>query len=253
MTKIKTILVDDEVNSRELLTYMLRRFPQIDIVGEAAGVEQALEVIPQTAPQLVFLDIQMPVASGFDLLKRFNPLPFEVVFVTSYDQYAINAIKFNALDYLLKPVDYESLEHAVKKVEYNIGQKIGNEVKIVNLLHNLNSATADLRLAVHVGDKVRILNTSDIVYIEGEGRYSHMHTPGSERYTTARNIKEFEEFLGEDSSFIRISRSVLLNTAFIASYTKGEQLSIETRNGLTFNVPRRKRTEMLDKLLRKNT
>src|SRR6218665_2347263 len=125
---VKAVLVDDESGSREVLRGLLQRyFPGIVIAGEADHAQQAYELILEVQPQLVFLDIQMPRGDGFSLLRRFEAVPFEVIFVTSYDQYAINAIRFNALDYLLKPVEIPELKNAVEKVFHRIEKKLSSE------------------------------------------------------------------------------------------------------------------------------
>ena len=249
MNRIKAILVDDETGNRELMNNMLKDFPVIEIVGEASNVEQAYELVCEQKPDLVFLDIQMPRANGFNLLNKFVVVPFEVVFVTSYDKYAINAIKFNALDYLLKPLDYESLEQAIKKVEYSIDKKISNTKQIINLLYNLDDVTREKRMAVHSGENVKIVNASEIIYVEAEGRYCNINTTNNEKHITARNIKEFEDYLGTNSTFIRVSRSFILNVNYIKSYSKGEPFFIEMTNGKSFEIPRRKKSEILEKLL----
>jgi len=251
-TRIKALLVDDEADNRELLRNMLCDFPVIEVTGEASNVEQAYALVCATAPQLVFLDIQMPSANGFNLLKKFDTVPFEVVFVTSYDEYAINAIRFNALDYLLKPLDFGSLEQAIERVRKRLDRQTGNRTQIVNLLYNLDDANQERRMTVHTGENVTILHAGEILHVEAEGRYCHIHTHNGEKHTTARNLKEFEDYFGARSPFIRISRSVIINVSYIKSYSKGEPFIIEMRNGLSFEIPRRKKAEILEKLVEKH-
>ena len=247
---IKALLVDDEQDSREVLRSLLEtHFPVVTIVGEATSAEDAYHLIGRHHPQLVFLDIQMPRASGFSLLKKFETVPFEVVFVTSFDQYAINAIKFSALDYLLKPVELPDLEMAVNKaIQRKQDELVNGNLRIINLLHNLEPDIKDRQLAVHAGEKVMILNTRDILYIEGEGRYCNVFMQNNEHYITAKYLKDFEDYLGETSSFIRISKSYLINTLHIRDYTKGELCIIRMTNKMTFEVARRKKQEILERL-----
>jgi two-component system LytT family response regulator len=137
--EIRTIIIDDESKSRLVLRTLLNRTcPQITILGEAADAEEAFELIKRLKPELIFLDIQMPRADGFSLLKRFDPVPFEIIFVTSFDQYAISAIKFSALDYLLKPVEVTDLLEAVKKARERIASQQDNKTQIVNLLRSID-------------------------------------------------------------------------------------------------------------------
>ena len=247
---ITAVLVDDEEDNRELLSNLLQSyFPEIEVLGTAASVHEAYELILKTAPQLVFLDIQMPRANGFNLLTRFDPVPFEVIFVTSYDQYAINAIKFNALDYILKPVEIESLKQTIKRAAQKIEYNERDTLQIVNLLYNLGTHNKDKRIAVHVSDKVKILDVREVTYIEADGRYCTIFNKNGERFSTARILKDFEDYLGLESSFIRIGKSHLINASYVKSYSKGEPIMVEMADGTVFEVPRRKKAEILDKLL----
>lgn len=249
MRKIRTALVDDESGSREVLLSLLEKyFPQVEVVGQAANVEQAFDMIHTQKPQLVFLDIQMPKASGFDLLKKFEEVPFEVVFVTSFDSYAINAIKFSALDYLLKPVEVQDLEETINKAIKSIDLKNNKGLQIINLLHNLDTDIHEKKIAVHAGEKVKLLSEMEIVFAEGDGRYCHIILINGETYTTARNLKEFEAYFQITNNFVRIAKDLLINIKHIKNYSKGEPCIIEMANGKTFEVARRKKTEVLGKL-----
>jgi len=247
---ITAILVDDEADNRELLANLLHAyFPEIVLLGTAASVDEAYQLIVKTNPQLVFLDIQMPRANGFNLLKKFDPVPFEVIFVTSYDQYAINAIRFNALDYILKPIETDILFEGIKRAAAKIEQNEQTAPQIINLLYSLENKE-NKKIAVHVSDKVRILDAADIIYIEADGRYCTIVNHDGQKFTTAKILKDFEDYLGVDSSFIRINKSFMANAAFIKSYSKGEPLMVEMANGKVFEVPRRKKGEILQKLIR---
>lgn len=246
---IATIIVDDEKNSREVLIKLLqKKHPEIKIIGEASNVEAAYELCINLKPQLIFLDIQMPRANGFNLLKKFNEVPFEVIFVTSFDHYAITAIKFNALDYLLKPVELNDLQYAVDKAIKNISGKINQRVQMINLLQNMDSDVVDKKFAIHSGEKVKMLREQDILYIEGDGRYCHITMNTKETFTTPKNLKEFEDYFDNNSSFFRISKSFIINTNYIKEYLKGEPFIIVMLDDKTFEVARRKKSEVLEKL-----
>jgi len=245
---ITAIIVDDESDSREVLESLIRsNFPEIEIVGNASDVKTAHELILRTNPQLVFLDIQMPQANGFNLLTKFSVVPFEVVFVTSYDQYAINAIRFNALDYILKPVSLKDLTEAVRRSVEKIQSKTGNTLQIVNLLDELGDSS-NKKLAVHSGKNVKILPVNEIITIEGDGRYCMMETTNSERYSMTKTLKDFEDYFGTGSAFIRINKRILINTAHIKEYSKSEPFYVEMSNGKMFEIPRRKKTGILQRL-----
>ncbi len=247
--KISALLIDDEKNSRSVLKTLLSKYcPVVEVIGEASNVEEAYDSIITLKPQLVFLDIQMPRANGFNLLKKFDKIFFEVIFVTSYDQYAITAIKFNALDYLLKPVDIDELKLATNKVLARINEKKETQPYIINLLQQLDGDLSERKFAVHSGEKVKMIGEQEIVYIEGDGRYSKIFTNLGAQFTTPRNLKEFEDFYGESSSLIRISKTFILNVRYIKEYSKGEPFIITMTNKKTFEVARRKKAEILLKL-----
>ena len=247
--RIKAILVDDESKSRTVMRSLLENFSAaIELVGEAANIDTAFDLIQMQKPQLVFLDIQMPRGNGFDLLKKFEEVPFEVIFVTSFDKYAISAIKFSALDYLLKPVEVNDLKDAVEKAIKTIGQKQDSGKQIVNLLHSLDANEKDLKIAVQVGKNIKLINTSNIVYIESDGLYCNITTVNNERFIIAKYLKEFEDYFGDTSSFVRIHRSCLLNVTQIKGYNVGEPCIIEMMTGKTFEVARRKKQEVLERL-----
>lgn len=249
MKKIRSVLIDDEAGSRRVMLALIDKyFPVLEVVGEAANVDEAYELIVSLCPQLVFLDIQMPRADGFNLLNRFTQIPFEVIFVTGYNHYAINAIRFNALDYLLKPVEVSDLKNAVEKAVQRIDKNVNNSIQVINLLHSLNAESHERRLSVHAGEKVRMLRVRDIQYVEADRRYCHLFMDQNERYTTVRSLSEFEDYLGEGSSFIRISKSFLLNTDYIKEYSKGDPFIITLKNNMLFEIPRRKKSEILGKL-----
>lgn len=248
---MKAILVDDEEKSRRVLRSLLEKFcPEIQICGEAEGVEQAAQLVKEQKPGLVFLDIQMPTGSGFDLLRKYEELPFDVIFVTSYDEYAINAIKFSALDYLMKPVEVEELKRAVgKAVKKSSSNNTG--LQVINLLNNTSENNVEKSVAVHVNEKVMFIKINSIIRIEADNRYAHLHTKDGNKYTVTKTLKEFEEFLANNRSFVRINKNYMLNLNSVKNYSKGEPCIIETEDGMTFEVSRRKKQEILE-VLKKN-
>jgi two-component system, LytTR family, response regulator len=249
--RITAILVDDERHSREVLRDLLENFfKEIELVGEAENVEDAYKLVKAKKPQLVFLDIQMPKQSGFNLLKKFEEVPFDVIFVTSYDQHAIMAIKFSALDYLLKPVEVKDLRDAVAKAKKSIINKNKNGMQIVNLLRTTDPDIKDRKIAVHVNENVKLLTPNNILYIESDGRYSVITTKENGRFTTAKNLKEFEDYLGNNSELIRIHRSCMINVNHIKAYGKKEPYFIEMLNGKLFEIARRKKGEILERVKR---
>jgi len=246
---ITALIVDDEERGRRVMRKLLTKFcPEVEVVGEASSASEGYSLCIQKKPQLVFLDIQMPTGNGFKLLEKFTDVPFDIIFVTGFDQYAINAIKFSALDYLLKPVEVAELKNAVSRAMKSIRDKENKQVQIVNLLNNVDPDSKEKRISMHSNDKVVVINVSDVFYIEADGRYSYVTTQKAEKYMITKTLKEFEEFFSETPLLVRINKSVMLNVAGIKSYAKEEPYYIEMRDGKMFEISRRKRQEVLEKL-----
>lgn len=252
MNEITAILVDDEKNSTEVLATLLgMHCPDIKILSWAHSVKEASVQIREQKPDLVFLDIQMPLQNGFELLKSFgSAIPFEVIFVTSYNHYAINAIKFSALDYLLKPVDISELKAAVKKARAALAEKKDTSFQISHLIKNLSMDEINKSVIVHHKDKVHIVRNNDIEYILSEGRYSNLFLNNRSNFMIPRNLKEFEEYFEQCSTLLRINKSTIINVNLLKSYTKGEMCIIEMESGTTFEVSRRRKQEILQKIKR---
>jgi two-component system LytT family response regulator len=242
------VIIDDETKSRFVLqTLLTQHFPEIELVGEAANAEEGYKLLVQVKPQLVFLDIQMPRSDGFSLLKQFEKVPFEVIFVTSFDQYAIRAIKFSALDYLLKPVEISDLGQAIQKAKESIALKRNNQPQIINLLRSIEDSE-NQRISVHSADSVIMIEENSIISIMSDGNYCTIRTDNNERYVSTRRLIDFEEYFGEDTAFVRITRRNIINVKKIIKYSKGEPCIIEMTNEEVFEVSRRRKTEVLNKL-----
>jgi two-component system, LytTR family, response regulator len=249
MNKLKCILIDDEFSGRIVLKELLGKYcPNVDIIGEAASVREAYEKINSLQPDFIFLDIQMPGENGFDLLKKFDEVNFNVIFVTSYDKYAITAIKFSALDYLLKPVDISDLAASVEKVKNR--KKISDEPTnlIINLLNNIDVTVNEKKLAIHHTDKVKFLNLSDIICFEAANNYTTIFTSDNQKYTVPRVLKDFEDFLPEQKNFIRLNKGVIVNAAYIQHYSKGEPCIIYLKNKQEYEISRRRKIELKEVL-----
>lgn len=244
-------IVDDEKNSREVLRELIRNFsPELQILGEAGDIDSAYRDIQTLHPDLVFLDIQMPNGNGFNLLKRFDRIPFEVVFVTSYDQFAIDAIKFNALDYLLKPISIDLFKEGIKRAKESHRNRLNQDVRIVNLIQSLDHETNDeQKIVAHQNDKVVLVKISNIMYMEAEINYTHMYTHDEQKYTVSKSIKEFEQFLAPIDQFVRIHRKYIVNIECIHSYSKNEPFTITLNNGIELEASRRKKSDLLASLL----
>jgi two-component system LytT family response regulator len=246
---ITAILVDDEQDSRSVLKHLLKTFcPHVTVLGEAGNITAAFDLITALRPQVVFLDIQMAGGNGFSLLKKFQEIPFEVIFVTGYNKYAIEAIKLSALHYLMKPVEVDDLKFAVDKLAWNILKNQNSQEQLVNVIINLEGAELEKRIMVHSHDRVKFLVISDISHFEGERNYTTIHMVNKMKYTSTKNLGEFEEMLGENAQFFRISKSYIINLNHVTSYTKGGPCVLTLSSGLEFEISRRIKQEFLDRM-----
>lgn len=214
---IRAILVDDETNARRVIRGMLQEsFPSVDIVGEAAGVTDAYTLISALAPDLVLLDIELKDGTGFDLLKKFEDIFFQVIFITAFNEYAIQAFKFSALDYVLKPVDPDDFELAMAKVT---NKKLDKEY-LPKLEVFLNNVSQDIKKVVlNSAGAIHIVTVSDIVRCESSGNYTFIYVNGKEKITVARTLKEFDTLFSE-YNFFRIHQSHLINLRYLNSFQK---------------------------------
>ncbi|MFT3827684.1 MAG: LytTR family DNA-binding domain-containing protein [Chitinophagaceae bacterium] len=217
---ITGIIVDDELNNVEHLQRLLQQhFPQIRVVATADNVTAAYTAIVQYRPDLVFLDIQMPGESGFDLLTKFTHIDFEVIFVTAHDQYGIQAIKFSALDYLLKPVTVNDLQVAVEKASTRITKK-QKDHSLENLLSFITTGNKEQqKIALPLQDEIRYAPVGSIIRCEASNNYAYVLLDSGEKLLVCKTLKEFAGLL-KPYGFVRTHQSHLVNTRFVKSYLK---------------------------------
>ena len=202
---LKAIVVDDERLARKELILMLNDFSNIEIEGEAADISTAQKLLAEKNPDLVFLDIQMPGESGFDLINSI-PVNTKVIFVTAFDEYAIRAFDVNALDYLLKPVNPKRLKETIERIE-----QLG---KTVSSSDNLKKLAESDRLLVTLNSRLQFVKIKNIIYISAAGDYTEIKTTENQKGITLKSIKEWEARLPE-SMFVRIHRSTIVNLEFV--------------------------------------
>ncbi|WP_167617345.1 LytR/AlgR family response regulator transcription factor [Maribellus sediminis] len=243
---IKAILVDDEKHGRENLSGILQQnCPEVVILGQATSVETAIELINTLKPDLVFLDIEMPGANGFQLLERLPKVTFEVIFVTAYDSYAIKAIRFSAVDYILKPINLNDLKAAVDKVADRLQRKEENK-RIQELYRNLNQPE-NPRIGLPTGDRIEFIEVSNIIHCRGEGNYTHIFLKNSERLLVAKTLIEFEDLLRE-YQFIRTHKSHLVNLKHVTAFIKTDGGALKLSNGESVAISRRRRETVVEEL-----
>ncbi len=246
---ITAIIIDDEADSRENLCSLLKAHcPQVEILKTCHSPKEGLKILEESQPSLVFLDIEMPGMTGFELLEKLNPVPFEVIFTTAFNQYAIRAIKLSALDYLLKPIIAEDLKNAVSKFER---RKTGNEhleqmrLLLSNLRHPKNEVH---KIAIPSFDGMIFINITDIIRLEAEGSYTRFHTRQGQ-YLVSRTMKEYEDLLSEND-FFRVHHGHMINLNQVNRYVKGDGGYIILHDGTNVPVSARRKTEVLERISR---
>jgi two-component system, LytTR family, response regulator len=220
---INAIIIDDEKNNIENLQGLLKKYcPQVRIVDIALQADDGIALIKNLQPQLIFLDIQMPGKSGFDMLMELKEYRFEIILVTAYDQYGIKAVKFSAVDYLLKPVDIEELKNAVQKAERRIREKVQN-FELENLLQVIKNREqkSTHKLALPTLKETRFVSPDDIIRCESSNAYTSFYISTGEKIVVSKPIFEYEELLS-DFEFIRCHQSHLVNKKYIKSWIKGD-------------------------------
>ena len=245
---IKTIIVDDEEKSRITLNNLVTKHcPQLQIVDLCDSVASAEKSILINSPDLVFLDIEMPFENGFTLLEKIKNPTFRVIFTTAYGQYAIKAIKYSALDYLLKPVDVDDLKSAVVKCGENkktIGDR-SDEFEM--LLSALKLKGKSAKIAVPTFDGLQMIHANEIVKCIADESYTHITLTNGTKLVVSRILKEFEDLLG-DLNFLRVHNSSLINLTHVKKYIKGDGGYVIMCDDETVEVSRRKKNELLSRL-----
>lgn len=245
---IKCIIIDDEAANRKLLAGMLQKHcPRVGIEGMAASADEAYALITSINPQLIFLDVQMPEDSGFDLLRRFKEINFNVIFVSAFDQYAIEAFEFNALDYILKPVNHHKLVKAVNKAEAKISSR--NYSDIVHFIHTLDEKEQlQKRVSLHHHDKVHMVNINDICYVQGLKGYSEIVLKNNHKYISSKSLTDYENMFEPFDHFLRVNKSMIININHVKDYTKGVDCIITIGNNSEVEVSRRKKSTIIQQL-----
>jgi two-component system LytT family response regulator len=244
---IKAVIIDDEENNIGALQSLLTQFcPEIDITGTAGNARQAFTVISELQPQLVFLDIEMPMGNGFDLLEKLMPVNFEVIFVTAFDQYAITAFRYSALDYLLKPVSIDDLKRAVSRSVIRIAEKNVNN-RIETLINNFrNEAQGLKKIGLPTAEGLIFEAIENIIHLQAESNYTLVFIRNKKKMTITKSLKEFEDLLPA-SIFCRLHHSHIVNLNYITRYYKGRGGYVELSDGTTVEVSTRKKDDFLEK------
>lgn len=244
---ITATIVDDEPYSCESLATLLERYcPDVKVLDVCYSASSALRSINEQKPQLLFLDIEMPHMNGFELLEKIPDIDFELIFTTSYDQYAIKAIRFSALDYLLKPIDQDDLRRAVQKAVSNNNHVSPLQIKV--LLDKLNQPSIAVnKIAIPTMEGLQMILVDSIVSCSADRNYTMIMLKNNQKIIASRTLKDMEEML-EDYPFIRVHHSYLVNLNEVEKYVKGEGGYLLMSNGSNIDVSRSRKEFLLKKL-----
>ncbi|MDQ8003981.1 MAG: LytTR family transcriptional regulator DNA-binding domain-containing protein [Pedobacter sp.] len=213
----KTIIIEDEQLARQRLKRLLANYDEIEIIAEAENGLQGLELINKHQPDLIFLDIEMPILNGFEMLAKLSEYQPKVVFTTAYDQYAIKAFDEGSIDYLLKPIELERLDKTIHKLKQTNLAKPA--IAIEDLLLQIKGKTAIKTLTVKLGDRILLIKIDDIIHIQAEDKYVFLHTNDGKKHLTDYTLSVLETKLPDD--FLRIHRSDIINTNHITEIRRG--------------------------------
>jgi two-component system LytT family response regulator len=245
---IRALIVDDEKRARETIREVIKLYcPEITSVSEADSVPTAVEAIHAENPDLLFLDIRLNDGSGFDVLKHLKDKKPGVIFITAYEEYAIQAFKVSALDYLLKPIDPDDFSAAVKRALQKINEGKFAERMDVFMKNMENASQGVKKMTLKTADSIHVINIADIVCCEADRNYTEFHLITGEKIVVSRSLGEYEDMLPVES-FLRVHQSFLVNVAYIKRYDKTDGGFLITVNEKTIPVSTRKKDQLIQYL-----
>ena len=230
---VKALIVDDESKARKSLAILLSQLGNVEVVSEASNGKEALSMIPLHKPNIVFLDVKMPVMGGFEVLDELNKMNlnnFHTVFLTAYDEFALKAIKYGAFDYLLKPVDAEELKKTIEKA-VKVLYKDANY-----LLINQEGSYQEKKIRLATTTGYDFVSPEEIVYVKGDGNYSYLHTASNQTYSMAKTIKDLHQIVGCEL-FIRVHKTYLINKKYLSCYNKNDRYCVLKVNDREYKFP----------------
>lgn len=244
-TDIKVVIIDDEAHGVESIkSFIADNYPSFNILGTANSVKTAVDLLSKTDADLVFMDIELPDGSGFDILEKLSKRDFDVIFVTAFNQYAIKAFKYSAIDYLLKPFDYDDMDAAIKKI-ISRGTNSKHEEQFNALLQNTKLDKPE-KIVLATAESIEFVNVKDIIHIQSDGNYSTLHIKGRNDLLVSKNLGEFENML-EDYPFFRTHQSHLVNLNFVQKVSRFDG-DVIMEGGSVAILSRRKRNQFLEEM-----
>jgi len=247
-TPLRTILIDDEKHCIETLRYELQlNCPQVTIEGTASSGPEGIRLIRELRPDLVFLDIEMPGMNGFEMLRQLGETDFDVIFVTAYDQYALQAFRCAATDYLLKPVISEQLKEAVSRIVSNTDEHAVTKERLDTLLYNLREGLKTPRVALSTGRGIDFVEASRIMYCKAESNYTDVILTDGKRYTLSKTLGDVEDMLSH-LDFFRVHQSYLISFSHLTSYIRDDGGVVVMRDGVRIPIAKRRKEDFLNRL-----
>lgn len=244
MKRIRAVIVDDEYESRQTLqNFLVKYCPDVSVAGQAGAVAEAVTLIGEVQPELVFLDINMPAENGFQLFNKLLKVDFYTVFVTAYDDYALQAFKHHAADYLLKPIDIQELIATVNRITELIELKVKAQ-QLTDLLSVFKQPVTNPKIALPVAEGLIYVHTSDIVRCEASSNYTYIYFAGGRKIIVSRTLAVYEEAL-KDRGFARVHHQHLINLHHVEKYVRGRGGSVVMSDGIEIQVAQRKKDEFL--------
>lgn len=241
---MKAIIIDDEKRARVSLSLLLQEYcPEVELVAECENLPEGVKAIRKFNPDLVLLDIEMPGHSGLELVDFFDEkeINFSIIFTTAYNEYAIQAFKLSALDYLLKPIIPEELINAISRMERQ------KSLQFKALAENIQNEFFE-KIAVPSGNTLILIKISDIVYIKGEGSYSEIYMQDKSKHMVSRNLKNFEEILLKDKRFLRTHKSYIVNFDEVISFNKSDGGWLDMKNGNSIPISSEKSSLIMERI-----
>jgi two-component system LytT family response regulator len=241
---LRAIIIDDEINGVELMRYLLKEnCPEIEVISFETNPQKAIEQIKKLKPDVVFLDIEMPIMSGFELLEELKRYSFHVIFTTAYDNYAVKAFKYNTIDYLLKPIIVEELKDAVNKLITKTKEDKG-DISIEKLLATIKGSQINGKLSISGLNEIVYVEINNIIRLEADSNYTNVILSDGKKIVSSKTLKEYETMLNPDN-FFRAHKAFIINLDHVEKFVKSEGGYIVTKDNFQVPVSREKRQELL--------
>lgn len=245
MIKLRTLIIDDEAPVRELISGIIRNYCETaEIIATADGVTSGIAAIKQYKPDLVLLDVKLTDGTAFDLLQQLDEIKFAIIFITAYEKYAVNAFRFSAVDYIMKPIHIDELTTAIRKASEQSEQQALN-LKIKNFFDNINSKTEDKKIVLKTLESFFIVKVADIIRCQADHNYTTFYLINGKKVLVSRTLKDYDEMLC-DFFFFRVHQSHLINMNHIVSFEKTDGGFLQMIDGSYVPVSKRKREELLE-------